>query len=536
MKKNTFALDGWKLLLLLTTSAVLFRLFTLEIIEDSGDGMFYWQAIQKLYYGIDYGTLNHWTTRFGLILPELALVSILGTHPLVYYVLPFMLSVFQVVLVYALGREVHGKEAGILSAAFLLLYPEMVRASSQLLPGIFSGTFLLLVVYCLVRFYRSGGKKILWLLGGVVLMFMAYETKITNLFFLPGVLFALWLVRRKLSDPLLFGTLLFGLFILECLVYYHFTGDFMARAHAITGHHLDHGQLKPVSFFYLFFRWIRPGPHFILVLLLTFWGAYTMLKGRATGAVHMVVLPVLSFIFFLTFTIKNVSPLIPATTFQIRYWNVALPLMMLVSSMFIVQSSLMEKYRHKMMLLFRGTVVILLLVYGFVYHQNIYRHSVCHVQNVYGKTNKAFFGGIPVVAGKKTSNIVLRMQNIQKNRDEGMTLQQAVASTGMTMQKYRSFKHDVNRVRKVKRLLEGSFVNLDLLDDAGIHEYPDLLEYDSVDVNGKKIVTMRLKNDDIRNTRNKLTKPGQPVYLLHRRPVDLEKMTVSTYMEYLEAE
>jgi len=536
MKKNTFALDGWKLLLLLTVGAVIFRLFTLEIIEDSGDGMFYWQAIQKLYYGLAYGTLNHWTTRFGLILPELALVSILGTHPLVYYVLPFVLSVFQVVLVYALGREVHGKEAGILSAAFLLLYPEMVRASSQLLPGVFSGTFLLLVVYCLVYFYRSGGKKILWLLGGVMLMFMAYETKITNLFFLPGVLLALWLVRKKLRDPLLFGALLFGLFIVECLVYYHFTGDLMARAHAITGHHLDHGQLKPVSFFYLFFRWIRPGPHFILVLLLTFAGSYTLLKGRSAGKIHMVVLPVLSFIFFLTFTIKSVSPLIPATTFQIRYWNVALPLMMLVSSLYIVQSGWIQKYRDKMILAFRGTVVILLLVYGFIYHQNLYHHPVCHVKNVYAKSNEAFFGGTPVLAGKNTGGIVLHMLNIQKNRDEGMSLEEAVTSTGMTMQKYRSFKHDVNRVRKVKRLLEGCFINLDRLDDTAIQMYPDLLEYRSVKAGGRKIVNMGLKNDDTGNIRNKLSQPGQPVYLLHRRPVDLEKMTVSTYMEYIKAE
>ena len=533
MKKNYPVLDGWKLVLLLTLGTVLFRLFTLEIIEDSGDGMFYWQAIQKLYHGIAYGTLNHWTTRFGLIIPGLGVVSVLGSHPLVYYILPFVLSVVQVILVYELGRQLHGKHAGLLAAAFLLLYPEMVRASSQLLPGIFSGTYLLLVVFCLLYFYRSGGKKILWLLAGVVLMFLAYETKITNLFFLPGVLLATWLVRKKLRDPVLFGALLFGLFILECLVYYHFTGDLMARAHAITGHHLDHGQLKPVSFFYLFYRWIRPGPHFILVLLLTFGASYTILKTRKTSQVHMILLPVLSFVFFLTFTVKSISPLIPATTFQIRYWNVALPLMLVLSSIFLVQSAWIQQYRQRIMPIFKGVIVMTLAVYTFFYHQNLLRHPLCHVKNVYARSNMAFFGGSSIVTSAEDAAIVIQMQKIMANREKGMSLKKAVTGTGMTMKTYNTFKHEYDRVRKAKRLTESCFVDITRLDSQTVSMYPDLLEYKSIEIQGRKIVVMKLKKEDQSATVKAFKNPGKRIYLLHRRPIDLEEMTVNTYMESL---
>lgn len=533
MKKNFPVVDGWKLVLLLTVGTVLFRLFTLEIIEDSGDGMFYWQAIQKLYHGIAYGTLNHWTTRFGLIMPGLGVVSVLGTHPLVYYVLPFILSVVQVILVYQLGRQLHGRNAGLLAAFLLLLYPEMVRASSQLLPGVFSGTYLLLVGFCLLYFYRSGGKKLSWLLAGVVVMFLAYETKITNLFFLPGILLATWLVRKKLRDPLLFGALLFGLFILECLVYYHFTGDLMARAHAITGHHLDHGQLKPVSFFYLFYRWIRPGPHFILVLFLTLGAAYTMLKPRKVGQVHMILLPVLSFIFFLTFTIKSVSPLVPATTFQIRYWNVAMPLMLVLSSLYVVQSGWLQRYRQRIMPVFRGVIVVILAVYVFIYHGNILMHPLYHVKKVYTLSNKAFFEETPVVADKKTSSIVIQMQKILDNREKGMDLEKAVTTAGMTMKTYRSFKHDHHRVRKAKRLVQSCFIDLRRLDRETRKMYPELLEYRILEVHEKKMVIQHMKNRDPGRIRRVLSRPGQMVYLLHRRPLDLEKMKVSAFRERL---
>src|SRR6056297_2748063 len=332
MKKKCNVSNSWKIILLLSIGTILFRFLTLEIIEDSGDGMFYWQAAKKILYGIQYGGLNHWTTRFGVILPSMGVMSILGTHPVVYYVLPLLLSVVQVLLVYKVG--------------------EMVRASSQLLPGIFSGTFIMLVIYLIFLFYRFTNKRLLFILLAVVFMFMGYITKISNLFFLPGIFIVILLFEDKYKYLIIFGGVLFSLFIVECICYEFAFGDFLSRVNVIlgrtvktTGSEPGVGELSPIPFYYLFYRWIRPGPHFILLLLLSSASSYTAFGNEKKRNIKMLAIPFLSFLFIITFAVQSIDPIIPVMTTQIRYWNVAIPIMAILSSIFLIDSVYTENNR-----------------------------------------------------------------------------------------------------------------------------------------------------------------------------------------------
>ncbi|MFW5808714.1 MAG: glycosyltransferase family 39 protein, partial [Spirochaetota bacterium] len=304
------------ILCIILTCTFIFRLLTLEIIEDSGDGMYYWRAAQQLSLGLPYGALDHWKTRFGLILPVLGIIRLFGSHPAVYYILPITMALIQSALLYRLVYELYGRSAGLVSVALLVLYPEMIRASSQLLPGIFSGTWVLASLFFMHRSVRSERGGILYLAASALMMFIAYETKITNLFYAPGAAVFLLVSTRSFKAPVIWSSALLGLFIIECILYHHFTGDVLARAHAIAGEHLESRSLRSIPFYMLFYRWVRPGPLFMGVLGLSFWAVFRCIKEKCREQGAVILLPLASFIILLTFSVKSINPLVQAVNTQ----------------------------------------------------------------------------------------------------------------------------------------------------------------------------------------------------------------------------
>ena len=67
-------------------------------------------------------------------------------------------------------------------------------------------------------------------------MFLAYGSKLTNLFFVPGLLVASWLMRRRLRDPMLFLVCLMGWVALEWAFYAFIVGEPLGRLGAIRRH------------------------------------------------------------------------------------------------------------------------------------------------------------------------------------------------------------------------------------------------------------------------------------------------------------
>ncbi len=518
----------WKIILFLFLVTLIFRMLTLEVIEDSGDGVFYWQAAQKIKNGIPYGQLTHWNTRFGIIIPQLAVLHIFGSHPRMYYFLPFTFSCVQIILLYYIGSRLFTRKTAVTASLMLLLYPEMARASSQLLPGIFSGTYILITL-TLLYLFSSSKKNYIYIVLAAFTMFLAYETKVTNLFFLPGILLALLLITEDIKPPLIYGMVLFGLFLGECFIYQHITGDFLARAHAITGRHLEGGGLESVNFFFLFVRWILPGPLFILFFAASIYGSYLLLKKSLKQKAVIIILPMLSFIFFLTFTVKSIFPLVPATNFRIRYWNTALPLIICTASycMYYLKQKKNIQVNPRII---QAVLIIVISIYMFFFRYNFTHHSLFRVSRVYTAVNNAIRNNTPLLFDQNSAEMLYTIKQANALSSQGKKEEEILKQLNITEKEYESRKDIRTRLDKSERLIKNIFIDLRSLPPSLRTTYPKLISHNLyTKETGEKTYFLTVKNSDHGEIVKKLENRKSDVYVLERRPVDIYKTTVFEY-------
>ena len=126
------------ILFLLIIFTILVRLLTLQMIGTGSDEVWNWFSAKKLFYGFPYNSWNHHTARFGIIIPVFLVQKVFGTHPVVYYIPTLIMSILLTFFLYKIGTKVHSRRAAFFSCIFLILFPQMVNAGSQILPGGFS--------------------------------------------------------------------------------------------------------------------------------------------------------------------------------------------------------------------------------------------------------------------------------------------------------------------------------------------------------------------------------------------------------------
>ncbi|HOT63095.1 MAG TPA: glycosyltransferase family 39 protein [Treponemataceae bacterium] len=199
------------------------RLSTLMMVHTGVDERDYWFAAKAISQGLPYPELSHRTVRWAVILPVALAQSLFGSHPNAYYVMPLLAALSQAVLVYLLGRALNGRLAGSLASIALTFFPYQIRAASQVRPEIFSMTYVLLAALALVRYVRSSSDRarISAAVLAALATFLAYEAKITNLFFMPGIAIAILLYSKGkgLKDALAYGGVLAGLYLAETAAY-----------------------------------------------------------------------------------------------------------------------------------------------------------------------------------------------------------------------------------------------------------------------------------------------------------------------------
>lgn len=86
----------------------------------------------------------------------------------------------------------------------------------------------------LAFFYLEHGqddsrRSRLCFVGSVLSLFLAYESKITNLYFLPGILIILLLRHRRMGPAIRYGLYLLGLYVIEHIAYFLAVGDPLGR-------------------------------------------------------------------------------------------------------------------------------------------------------------------------------------------------------------------------------------------------------------------------------------------------------------------
>jgi 4-amino-4-deoxy-L-arabinose transferase-like glycosyltransferase len=330
MQRDGFKRNDSVVLAALLVFTLAFRYLTLMIFHTGIDEGDYWYAAKALANGLPYPELTHRTVRWAVILPVAAAQKIFGSAPAVYYLLPVLNTLVQVALAWKLGRSLRGTATGFLAAFALVLFPYMVRAGSQVRPEIFSMTYLLFAIDALAGYMEEipTATRRRRLIAMVVWLFIAYEAKITNLFYLPGFIIALWAFKRRPKDAVTLSAALFCLFLFETGLYAFFTEYKTGQLGVIAANHLadTEVQIENMRLLDLFRRyspeylqtyWQLPFALFALLGIL-------YLVRSEDKRLKALIVSAASFFFFLTFAVGGLSPLKPAEAFINRYFCAAL--------------------------------------------------------------------------------------------------------------------------------------------------------------------------------------------------------------------
>lgn len=234
--------SNWPDLLIVSSLLALFCFVhrRLEAIEIGGDAISKWQFVRQWSYAnkFSHAPWDHHKARMGVNAITWLVQRLCGRGWRAYYVGPFCMAALQLPLVYALGKRLAGRFAGVLAAFFVIYLAAVHRSASQLLPDGYAGTYAVAAAYAYARFVEAEQRHAQdWLIATSIAAFVGYLAKETFVFFYPAFLLAGWLARRRLTDVLLMcGIWLSGL-TLETLAYRFFT-EYSSRLAIIRGTHV----------------------------------------------------------------------------------------------------------------------------------------------------------------------------------------------------------------------------------------------------------------------------------------------------------
>jgi hypothetical protein len=216
----------------------------------------------------------------------------------------------------------------------------MIRGASQIRPGIFSFLYVLLALHFFVQYLEGAESRrgLVSLYLSALAMFLAYLTKVTNVYLIPGFLVAILLLRRRPKDALRFGALLFGLYLLETAGYAIVLGEPLGRLGIILGNHIGSGYIEPMPFWGVFRRYSPENLPFYWVAPLIVYpvAAVYLHRTRRSAPFDAVSLLIASFLVGITFAVTNVSPAVPVEAFLHRYFLAILGMLLLLDAAFVV--------------------------------------------------------------------------------------------------------------------------------------------------------------------------------------------------------
>ncbi|MCX8125280.1 MAG: glycosyltransferase family 39 protein [Spirochaetes bacterium] len=317
------------MVLLIVVFVVIYKFFTFRMFDIGGDAINYWFAAKHLYYNIPYIELDHQTARFGLIIPIWISQLLFGVHPAVSLIIPNLFFVIHVILIYKIGKYVKNSTVGLFAAILYMLCPYIIRFGTQVVPEAVGGPLVTASFYLLLKYKDDNNKEFLYLTMSAFLLFWAYCAHELDIFFMPGFLLVIWLFKRNMKHAIFYSAVLFVLFLFETAVFYYYTGDIMARYHAITGHHFTLEKFVPISFWQLFERytksqlWWRIPFYLYLILLYPIWK-------RSDIKIKSVIIPGVIFFLIMLFAVKSINPIIPALAYKEVHLLFALPFMVFV--------------------------------------------------------------------------------------------------------------------------------------------------------------------------------------------------------------
>ncbi|HOJ29443.1 MAG TPA: glycosyltransferase family 39 protein [Spirochaetota bacterium] len=480
------------MLLLLLVFIVIYKFFTFRMFDIGGDAINYWFAAKHIYYNVPYIELDHQTARFGLILPVWFSQLIFGAHPAVSLIIPNLFFIIHMILLYKIGVKIKSPATGFITVLLYMLCPYIIRFGTQVVPEAVGGPLVTASFYLLLQYKDDNKKELLYLTLSAFLLFWAYCAHELDIFLMPGYILVILLFKRNMKHAIFYSTVLFILFLFETSVFYYYTGDIMARYHAITGHHFTLEKFVPISFWQLFERytktqlWWRIPFYIYLVLLYPVWK-------KSNVEIKSIIIP--GFIFFLCmlFAVKSINPIVPALAYKEVHLLFALPFMLFVIAI-VIDDSVHVIYKKSNLLqrlvkpsiepikIWTAVIVFLTFISLIVFSTNVLpekaspyynnplrikEHKFLRFFTYYSIFNDAYEKDVPIVSDYvyyvKDKEIY---DNVQKLRSQGKNLTEALQLAGVDLQYYTSIRPNMpvkslNAVRKI-------FLNVNPLNIPGI--------------------------------------------------------------------
>lgn len=329
---SPFASRSW----VLPSTLLVFLIFThmlfMDIPEWGGDALTNWFHAKQVASGTPIDHWSHHTARLAILLPASMFAWLFDLDPIAYPIWPMIGSVCLGMLLFASFSRRGAVGTGVVATLLIGAFPETLRHGTQLLPGIFAGLFLVLGVYLLepVLDRRDAVSRAEERRAGVAtgsVFFIAYLSYEMTLFLLPGVAWVLWRKDRRRTLIWMAGILLVG-YLAETAFYVLHLGNRLGRIDIIRHNHF--ATLKRMgggTGFQIGKRFwaIDPSWRFLMYLGLISM-ALSWVRGRLRSARDQLwACGLVSFLFFLTFAVKSIDPVITVVRQIPRYFMPVAP-------------------------------------------------------------------------------------------------------------------------------------------------------------------------------------------------------------------
>ncbi|SMF33808.1 ArnT family glycosyltransferase [Desulfovibrio gilichinskyi] len=304
------------------------RALSLEYVEIGGDSLSVWENVVNLVNNGSYIEWTHHTIRWAINLPLYLMLKAFGTASTNYYILPILYSAISAVLVFYAGSVLKDRHFGFLSALLLILYPKMTTMGSQLWPGLYEMTYLLGGVLALLYWRKYGGWHLLAIAG--ILAGCAWGSRVTSIYYGPGILALLYLGKKRLRPILIFSVFFLAVVVLEWFCFYSITGRALGKFSIILRNHVSQGQLLITSGEYLlnFLNLIKLRG--LLIVFLAGFAVSVWFLKRGDDNEKCISILFLGGLFFNVFMISSLHPLKLAAPIGSRYLTAGTPYLVMI--------------------------------------------------------------------------------------------------------------------------------------------------------------------------------------------------------------
>jgi hypothetical protein len=208
----------------------------------------------------------------------------------------------------------------LLSIAMIAFVPAYTKIGAQFLPSPFSILYIFASILFLLKLLKKPDSTML-VVSAAVCFFLAYGSKVTNLYFLPAIVVFIYVAINRAALAKFLG-ILAALYLLEQIInaqtlgYFSFFSrlEFMAQHASIMDN-------RPYQLQDILGRWLMLPNSYLAFLLLSMVASIGVLlvKNKQTPAFLFAVM-ILVYAFLFTFTISSLSPLKFVEPLRTRYF------------------------------------------------------------------------------------------------------------------------------------------------------------------------------------------------------------------------